>query len=115
MAAATTLRARKGVACLAGPGAAWAHNCPAPKAWQERRFIDTIWHEACDFFQPLSCPDSFLGQSASLRFVRHVLALRPDTAVLPTALALLHSILRTTDAEKILGFPKTVVVWMLVI
>ena len=115
-AAAATLRASKAVAYLADTGALWTSNFPASRASHESRFIDTVCREACDFFQPLSYPDSFLGQGACLRrCVRYVLANSPETAVPFTDFASLHSIFGATNAEKILGVPNTVVVWMLVI
>ena len=101
-AAAATLRASKGVAYLADTGALWTSNFPASRASHESRFIDAVCHEACDFFQPLSHPNSFLGQRASLGCARYVLADGPETAVPLTAFASLHSFFSTTDAEKIL-------------
>lgn len=73
-AAAAAVRARKTIAYLTNTGALWTVNFPAPRACQERGFIDTVGHEAGDLFQPLSCIDSFLWQDPSFGCAGYLLA-----------------------------------------
>lgn len=63
--------------------------------------IDTVGHEAGYLSQALTCPDSFLWQDPSFKFVGHVRAFRPNTAEPTTSFASFHGILGTADAEKV--------------